>query len=157
MELLLVSPSPALTREIGRRVGQALPDPALIFLEGDLGAGKTLFTRGVYEGIGGTDPAEVVSPSYALVNVYEGSPRPFHHVDFYRLEHAHDLAGIEYEDFLWHETGVTVVEWPRRAVDLVRAEDYLMCRLSAGETEGARTLRFSASGTRYLDVFERLR
>jgi tRNA threonylcarbamoyladenosine biosynthesis protein TsaE len=80
---------------------------------GDLGAGKTTLTRGIAQGLGLADTSLVNSPSFTLVNVYQGIC-PIYHVDLYRLEGARDLYSIGLDDFMGSE-GVTIIEWSERS------------------------------------------
>lgn len=105
------SGSEAETRKVGREIARKLrPDGALL-LSGDLGAGKTVLTRGVAEALG-IDPAEVQSPTFTLMREHEGSGGRLIHLDLYRLEpeEAWDL-GLEE---LFASPGVKVVEWAER-------------------------------------------
>ncbi|MCA9322235.1 MAG: tRNA (adenosine(37)-N6)-threonylcarbamoyltransferase complex ATPase subunit type 1 TsaE, partial [Planctomycetes bacterium] len=86
MECSIQSGSAAESFAIARRIGSALPTPAVVLLDGPMGAGKTVFAKGLHLGAGGTDERLVTSPSYNLVNRYDDGPRPCYHVDLYRLE-----------------------------------------------------------------------
>jgi tRNA threonylcarbamoyladenosine biosynthesis protein TsaE len=103
------------TFALAKRVGEGLQGGAVFLLKGDLGAGKTVFAKGLAASLG-IDPAEVTSPTFTLVNSYEGRMR-FLHIDLYRLDTgAHQALGLEeiFED----ENAVTVIEWAER-LDLV--------------------------------------
>jgi tRNA threonylcarbamoyladenosine biosynthesis protein TsaE len=107
--------SPEETEALGRRVGASLDGPAVLLLSGDLGAGKTLFTRGVVEGLG-ADPDDVSSPTFSLVNRYDGGRLPVYHLDLYRIDGPHAveaLYGIGLDEIL-DERAVVVVEWADR-------------------------------------------
>ncbi|MEZ6195031.1 MAG: tRNA (adenosine(37)-N6)-threonylcarbamoyltransferase complex ATPase subunit type 1 TsaE [Planctomycetota bacterium] len=155
-ELVLVSRSPEETRGFGRRVGGAIDGRGIVFLEGELGSGKTHFTKGLYGGQGGADEDIVVSPSYQIIHRYDGARRPFYHVDLYRLEDPRHLLGLEYEDFLFLNPGLTAVEWPRDAAELLGADEILEVRFEYGDDESERRLRLRAEGDRYARVFEEL-
>jgi len=99
------------TRALARRMAAELQPGALLLLSGDLGAGKTAFTRGLAEGLG-IDPDEVTSPTFTLVHEYRGGRLPLVHVDLYRLEHA-DLDEIGLDADLANR-GVVAIEWPER-------------------------------------------
>jgi tRNA threonylcarbamoyladenosine biosynthesis protein TsaE len=105
-----VTHSPEETFELARCIGQQLRGGEVFLLKGDLGAGKTVFAKGLAAGLG-IDPSDVTSPSFTLVNIHEGRLR-FYHIDLYRLEHAvHDL-GLD-EIFL-DQGGITAIEWADR-------------------------------------------
>jgi tRNA threonylcarbamoyladenosine biosynthesis protein TsaE len=109
-----LSKSPEETMKIGRELARSLPVPGVVLLRGNLGAGKTTLTRGIAQGLGLSDLSLVNSPSFTLVNVYQGAC-PIYHVDLYRLDGARDLYSIGIDDFLGKE-GVTIIEWAERLV-----------------------------------------
>ncbi|MCL2403963.1 MAG: tRNA (adenosine(37)-N6)-threonylcarbamoyltransferase complex ATPase subunit type 1 TsaE [Defluviitaleaceae bacterium] len=85
----------------------------IICLSGTLGAGKTVFARGVAKGLGYT--GRVTSPTFTIMNIYEGGRLPLYHFDLYRLEGGiADLEGIGYEDYFFAD-GVCLIEWPEMA------------------------------------------
>ncbi|MEK9785541.1 MAG: tRNA (adenosine(37)-N6)-threonylcarbamoyltransferase complex ATPase subunit type 1 TsaE [Gammaproteobacteria bacterium] len=100
------------TLAIGRAYAQCLKAPMVIFLEGDLGAGKTTFVRGVLQGLGASDA--VLSPTYTLVEEYSTNDFVVHHLDLYRLTKPQDLEGLGFRDRVGHES-VVFIEWPERA------------------------------------------
>ncbi|MDX1584889.1 MAG: tRNA (adenosine(37)-N6)-threonylcarbamoyltransferase complex ATPase subunit type 1 TsaE [Thermoanaerobaculia bacterium] len=110
------------TREIGREIAAMIPEDALIYLSGDLGAGKTLLVRAIATELG-ADPGDVASPSFNLIHEYpvEGK-RSIFHVDGYRLsDDRREWLEIGIEDLI-RGPGITFVEWPKRHFDeLVRA------------------------------------
>lgn len=101
------STSEEMTRKLGKALGEILTPGMVIALNGELGAGKTVFARGVAEGLGvkGT----VNSPSYVLMNIYRGRT-PLFHFDFYRLEEEEELLELGLEEYFYSE-GVTLIEW----------------------------------------------
>lgn len=101
----------AATLAFGKTLARVLRPGDFLALHGDLGAGKTTLTRGIIQALLG-DTEEVPSPTYTLVQIYEGPEFPLWHFDLYRLE---DPEGIE--ELGWDETvdGVALVEWPERA------------------------------------------
>jgi len=108
----IISKSPEQTIEVGIRLAEGLRSGDVLALCGDLGAGKTHFTKGVVWGLGG-DPEEVCSPTFTLVHEYRGGRLPVFHFDLYRLESARELSGVGWEDYL-DEDGVMVVEWAEK-------------------------------------------
>lgn len=112
--------SPEELEAVGQRFGEMLDAPAVVLLEGELGAGKTLFVRGMAAGLG-ADPNEVSSPTFSLVNRYEGGRLPLIHLDLYRLESAtpESTARLVGLDDLVNEDAVVAIEWPDRLSGLV--------------------------------------
>ena len=106
--MLFYSESPQQTEKIGEALGQILQPGTVIAFEGDLGAGKTAFTRGLARGLGYRQ--QVTSPTYTIVNEYLGGRLPLFHFDMYRLRSAEDLWDIGWEDYL-DRGGVCAVEW----------------------------------------------
>jgi tRNA threonylcarbamoyladenosine biosynthesis protein TsaE len=105
---VLRSQSPEETRALGRALGQALKPGDFVGLSGELGAGKTELVRGLAEGAG-VPPSEVSSPSFALVNTYEGRLR-LHHADLYRLVDEEELFAMGWDDVVQSDAAV-VAEW----------------------------------------------
>lgn len=101
---------PDLTEQIGAAIAPIISSGDVISLEGDLGAGKTTFTRGLIRHICGAD-TDVPSPTYTLVQTYEAPEFTLWHFDLYRLEHPDEIFELG-----WTETanGVAIVEWPER-------------------------------------------
>ena len=99
------------TEAIGRELAQQLAPGAVVAFTGDLGAGKTAFVRGMAQGLGISQ--RVTSPTFTIVNEYEGGALPLFHFDMYRLRDADDLFDIGWEDYL-DRGGLCVVEWSER-------------------------------------------
>ena len=103
----------------GEEVASSLETGDVIALVGQLGAGKTHFTKGVVTGLGG-DPETVTSPTFTLVNEYfEGCRIPVFHFDFYRMEGAGEVLGIGWEDYLDESEGILLVEWADKFPELL--------------------------------------
>ena len=109
-----ITNSPAQTETVGAALGKILPPGTVLAYRGDLGAGKTAFTRGLARGLGYTDP--VTSPTYTIVNEYLGGRLPLFHFDMYRLASSDDLWDIGWEDYL-ERGGVCAVEWSENVED----------------------------------------
>ena len=109
-----ITHSPAETEAIGAALGAKLNPGAVIAYRGDLGAGKTAFTRGLARGLGYREP--VTSPTYTIVNEYLGGRLPLFHFDMYRLRSSDDLWGIGWDDYL-DRSGVCAVEWSENVQD----------------------------------------
>ncbi len=97
------------TKRLGSEIGALLVPPSAVLLIGELGSGKTVLARGIFQGLG-VDPSLVRSPSFSLVNEYPSTRGPVFHIDLYRLDKASDFESIPLEDILT-ETTITVVEW----------------------------------------------
>ena len=106
--------SPAETEDLGAALGRVLMPGTVIAYRGDLGAGKTAFTRGLARGLGYAEP--VTSPTYTIVNEYLGGRLPLFHFDMYRLRSSDDLWDIGWEDYL-DRGGVCAVEWSENVED----------------------------------------
>ena len=106
--------SPAETEKVGAALGKILKPGTVIAYRGDLGAGKTAFTRGLAKGLGANDM--VTSPTYTIVNEYLGGRMPLFHFDMYRLASSDDLWDIGWEDYL-DRNGVCAVEWSENVED----------------------------------------
>ena len=100
--------SPEETEAVGRKLAAQLRPGDVLAYYGDLGAGKTAFTRGLAAGLGVTEP--VTSPTYTIVNEYLSGHLPLFHFDMYRLGSADELFDIGWEDYLAHG-GICAVEW----------------------------------------------
>ena len=112
-----ITHSPQQTEQVGFALGKVLTAGTVLAYEGDLGAGKTAFTRGLAKGLGATDM--VTSPTYTIVNEYLSGRLPLFHFDMYRLSSADDLWDIGWDDYL-DRGGVCAVEWSenvREAMD----------------------------------------
>lgn len=159
------------TENLGERLGHLLMAGDLISLTGELGAGKTVFTRGVARGLGVRD--YVKSPSYTLINEYTGR-LPVYHIDLYRLEGLEDIEELGYEEYFYGK-GVTIVEWGEKAGPFL-PEELLRVKievLTAGslssetslckgvapgdEREGLRCIVMEAEGERFRRLLEELR
>ena len=107
-----ISNSAEETMQWGREFAAQLQAPALVFLSGELGRGKTTMTKGIVAGLGVAREAEVTSPTFTLVHVYRNHLRVYH-VDLYRVENFHDFETLGLED-LFAEPAVIIVEWSER-------------------------------------------
>lgn len=99
------------TFDVAERIGAQLNARAVFLLSGDLGAGKTVFAKGIAAGLG-IDPAEVTSPSFTLINEYEGRLR-LYHIDLYRLD-AGASRELGLEEIFADDRAVTLIEWAER-------------------------------------------
>ena len=109
-----ITNSPIETEKVGEALGKVLQPGTILAYEGDLGAGKTAFTRGLARGLGATE--QVTSPTYTIVNEYLSGRMPLFHFDMYRLASSDDLWDIGWEDYL-ERGGVCAVEWSENVAD----------------------------------------
>ena len=96
------------TYELGVRMGREAKAGQVYTLIGDLGVGKTVFTKGLAEGLEIGEP--VSSPTFTIVQIYEGGRLPFYHFDVYRIGDVEEMEEIGYEDYIYGE-GVSLIEW----------------------------------------------
>ena len=123
--------SPGETEALGEKLAQVLTPGTVIAFRGDLGAGKTAFTRGLARGLGASD--RVTSPTYTIVNEYLGGKMPLFHFDMYRLGSSDELFDIGWEDYL-ERGGVCAVEWSENVADAM--EDAIsVCIEKLGDNE----------------------
>ena len=96
------------TFELGKEIGESAQSGDVFTLEGDLGVGKTIFTKGLAYGLGVRE--DVVSPTFTIVQEYEDGRLPFYHFDVYRIGDVEEMDEIGYEDYI-HGEGVCLIEW----------------------------------------------
>ena len=129
MEFLTNSPTE--TEAIGAALGAILPAGTVLAYRGDLGAGKTAFTRGLARGLGYAEP--VTSPTYTIVNEYLGGRLPLFHFDMYRLRSAEDLWDIGWDDYL-DRGGICAVEWSENVEDAMENAVYVTIEKTGEES-----------------------
>ena len=115
----ITSHAPIETLELGRLLGDAAPGGTVFSLRGDLGAGKTLFAKGLAMGL--EIPDYVSSPTFTIVNEYLDGQLPFYHMDIYRINDEEELDEIGIEEY-FHEGGIVAVEWPELLGDVLPQE-----------------------------------
>jgi tRNA threonylcarbamoyladenosine biosynthesis protein TsaE len=108
----MISTSEAETFQAGRELAESLPLPAHILLYGDLGAGKTSFTRGLAAGFGLQQVDDVSSPTFTLINEYAGRAK-IYHIDLYRID-AGRLEGLGLDEIFDNPNAAVIVEWAER-------------------------------------------
>ena len=133
-----ITNSPAETESIGVALGQRLKSGTVIAYRGDLGAGKTAFTRGLARGLGCREI--VTSPTYTIVNEYLGGRIPLFHFDMYRLRSSDDLWDIGWDDYL-ERGGICAVEWSENVDDAM--EDPIIITI---EKTGEESRRITIEG-----------
>ena len=98
------------TLDLGKQLSQRVPSVGMIYLHGELGAGKTTFVRGFLRGCGFTD--KVKSPTYTLLEPYQIGDKYIYHVDLYRLKNPTELNDLGFRDYF--DLGIFLVEWPEQ-------------------------------------------
>lgn len=149
----IITYEPEQTRVLGLQFGEALKSGMVLSLEGDLGAGKTLFVKGLAEGLCVPDDIYVTSPSYALIHEYPGR-LPFFHADLYRIEDPAELDDLGLLEIM-DQGNVVAIEWAERIRDILPPEG-MTIRLEMLNDE-VRKISMAASGLQALDVLRTLR
>lgn len=135
----------------GNHLARGLKSGDIICLFGDLGSGKTTLIKGVAEGLK-IDQRKVNSPTFVLMNVYEGRLTLFH-FDLYRLEDIQGIYSIGYDEFLYDD-GVSVIEWADR-LGMFLPEEYLKIEMKHKKPD-ERMIQLTAKGQRYQNVIEKI-
>ena len=125
-----ITNSPEETEKIGAAIGKIIPAGTVLAYRGDLGAGKTAFTRGLARGLGFTEA--VTSPTYTIVNEYRGGCIPVFHFDVYRIEGEDDLYSTGYYDYL--DAGYLLCEWSEK-IPFALPDDRIIVEIE--KTDGA--------------------
>ena len=152
ISLAYTSPSVEKTLWLGQELGNQLAEGDVIALIGDLGGGKTWFTKGVALGLG-IDSDSIVSPTFTLVNEYHGT-HSLYHIDLYRLTTNSEVIALGLEEYL-SGSGIAVIEWADRWPDEL-PEETIQVELRM-VNEHTRELRFSGSHPRARGVLRRLK
>ena len=113
--------SAAETPALGKKIGETAKPGDVYTLVGDLGVGKTVFTQGIADGLGITEP--VSSPTFTIVQVYEEGRMPFYHFDVYRIGDIEEMDDIGYEDYFYGE-GLCMIEWANLIEEILPDKRY---------------------------------
>lgn len=137
------------TIDLGKQLAQGLQAGDVIILEGDLGAGKTTFTKGLAAGLG--IPDMIKSPTFTIIREYQDGRLPLYHMDVYRLENGggDELGLEEYFD----GDGVSVVEWPQYVADEL-PDEYLAINFKRTSTESSRIITLQPHGKHFEQLIE---
>lgn len=150
---VVLSTSARMTMSLGRNLAKLVKGGEIIGLRGELGTGKTAFVRGFCEGIGVSQTAWVRSPTFTLINEYQGR-LPVYHIDLYRIGRAEEVAALNLREYLYSD-GVSLIEWiehlPPDEID-----EYLEVSL-AHNSGSKRQMTFTAHGKQYEEMVEQLR
>ena len=119
--MIIETRSPEMTYRRGEAIGRQVKPGDIICLNGDLGVGKTVFTQGIADGLGITEP--VSSPTFTIVQVYEEGRMPFYHFDVYRIGDIEEMDEIGYEDYFYGE-GLCMIEWANLIEEILPDKRY---------------------------------
>ena len=129
--------SPIETQALGEKIGKTLKRRDVIALIGDLGTGKTCLTQGIARGVGISAEEVVNSPSYILINEYNGRI-PIYHIDLYRLEDSEDIAELGLSEYIEGD-GICIIEWAERLGDAL-PDTAIKIRITLAEASDNETL-----------------
>lgn len=130
------------TFELGREIGKNAKPCSVFALTGDLGTGKTVFTQGVAAGLGITEP--VTSPTFTILQIYDGGRLPFFHFDVYRIEDIGEMEEIGYDD-CFYKGGVCLIEWAEIIEDIL-PENTVRIKIEKDHTKGTEYRRITITG-----------
>lgn len=130
------------TFEIGRKLGESAKPGQIFCLNGDLGVGKTVFTKGFASGLGIAE--EVNSPTFTIVQVYDDGKLPLYHFDVYRIGDPEEMYEIGFEDYFYGE-GVCLVEWSQLIEELI-PEDAIQILIEKDLEKGLDYRKITAEG-----------
>ena len=148
----VISSSSRATMGFGKRLGKLVKGGEIIGLVGDLGAGKTCFVRGFAAGAGVGREAWVRSPTFTLINEYQGR-LPVYHIDLYRIGRRDELEALNLREYLYGD-GVSLIEW-FEYLPAAEVEEFLEVRIAhAGGAK--RQITFTAHGERYEQIVRKL-
>ena len=147
------SDAPARTAELARRLAGVLRPGTVICLDGDLGAGKTLFVQNLAASLG--VQGEVTSPTFNLMNLYEDGRLPLVHFDLYRLEQEYELDEIGFYGYVENPDGLVLIEWAEKFPECL-PEDHIALQIQRTDVENERVLVFSLAGSALQDVYKEM-
>ena len=148
--IIVKTDTPEETEEIGRILGVHLEPGDIVSLIGELGSGKTCFTRGIACGLGIEKTVPIVSPTFTLINEYPGKT-PLFHFDLYRIEDSERIFDLGYHDYFYGK-GVAVIEWGEKVTNLLPDEYFLVLFLSA--LDERREIKIKGQGKRFIDIIK---
>jgi len=126
----IITESQDATKNLGRDVAQFLKKGDIVLLEGELGAGKTVFAKGLMEGLGIEE--EIVSPTFTIINPYFSEPTVYH-IDVYRLHSADDFFNAGLEEIINDEGSIKIIEWGDKVKEFLRSP-YWEIKIFFGDT-----------------------
>ena len=144
--------SPQKTAMLATKIADMLKPGTVICLNGDLGAGKTLFVQNLARALG--VQGDVTSPTFNLMNVYEGKMKIFH-FDLYRLEQEYELEEIGFYDYVEETDGLVLIEWAEKFVDCL-PDNYISLEIQRTEQEDQRLIRFELVGKNLENIYKEM-
>ncbi len=144
--------SPEETADLAQKAGQRIREGTVLCLVGDLGAGKTLFAKNLMKMLG--VETEVTSPTFSLMNVYEGIC-PILHFDLYRIEKEEELDELGFYEYVEEPSGIVIIEWADKFPEAL-PEEYVTVAFQGTEREGERYIFFSCQGEKDKDFLKEL-
>lgn len=148
--MMAISDSPEATERFAVRLARLLQPGDFLSLHGELGAGKTRFAAGIAKGVGVDPSLPVTSPTYTILNIYQGRI-PFYHFDLYRLAGDDDIADLGFQEY-FYGNGVCLVEWPERMTAELPSERLDISLAYIGEQ--VRNIELTATSARYERLLE---
>jgi tRNA threonylcarbamoyladenosine biosynthesis protein TsaE len=148
--IIIKTDNPEETEEVGRVLGVHLGAGDIVSLIGELGSGKTCFTRGIACGLGIEKTVPIVSPTFTLINEYPGKT-PLFHFDLYRIENSERIFDLGYHEYFYGK-GVAVIEWGEKATHLL-PDEYLLVSFSSAFDE-RREIKIKGQGKRFIDILK---
>jgi len=148
--VIVKTDSPEETEEVGKLLGMHLGPGDVISLIGELGSGKTCFTRGIAFGLGIGETVPIVSPTFTLINEYPGKT-PLFHFDLYRIEDKGRIFDLGYQEYFYGK-GVAVIEWGEKATHLLPDEYCLILFSSAFDEK--REIKIKGHGKRFIEIIK---
>lgn len=139
------------TEDFGIRLGKLLKGGDIVSLTGDLGTGKTTFTKSIGKGLGVDD--YITSPTFTLINEYEGRYK-LYHFDVYRLENVEELEDLGFEEY-FYSNGVTIVEWGDK-IDKFLPRERIQINIEKGKELDERIFNVDGEGERYKEIIKEL-
>ena len=144
--------SPEKTAMLAAQIADIIKPGTVICLNGDLGAGKTLFVQSLARALG--VQGDVTSPTFNLMNIYEGKMKIFH-FDLYRLEQEYELEEIGFYDYVEEPDGLVLIEWAEKFADCL-PDDYISLEIQRAEQENQRLIKFELAGKNLENVYKEM-
>ena len=137
---------------LAAQIADIIKPGTVICLNGDLGAGKTLFVQSLARALG--VQGDVTSPTFNLMNIYEGKMKIFH-FDLYRLEQEYELEEIGFYDYVEEPDGLVLIEWAEKFADCL-PDDYISLEIQRAEQENQRLIKFELAGKNLENVYKEM-